>query len=70
MQGDGGGPLVCQIEGTNRYQEVGIISWGIGCAEQIPGLYTDVAHFRDWIDNEIKKLNYRQEYNFQANYFD
>ncbi|KRT84702.1 Trypsin [Oryctes borbonicus] len=58
-KGDGGSPLVCQIEGSpNRYQQVGIVAWGIGCGEQgIPGVYVNVALFRNWIDNELAKEN-------------
>ncbi len=28
IQGDGGSPLVCQIPGTDRYAQYGIVSWG------------------------------------------
>ena len=42
--GDSGGPLV--ING----RLAGIISWGNGCAEPYyPGVYTEVAYYRDWI---------------------
>lgn len=54
--GDGGSPLVCPIEGsTNRYHQVGIVAWGIGCGENgVPGVYVNVPLFRDWIDEQIK----------------
>ncbi|XP_044259181.1 phenoloxidase-activating factor 2-like [Tribolium madens] len=56
--GDGGGPLVCRIEGEDRFQQVGIVSWGLGCATKgIPGAYADVAFLRNWIDNEINRRN-------------
>lgn len=56
-KGDGGSPLVCPIEGSyQHYYQAGIVAWGIGCGEnQIPGVYADVAHFRNWIDQEMKK---------------
>ena len=42
-QGDSGGPVVAG-EGDNRAQ-VGIVSWGLGCAEAgYPGVYTNVAN--------------------------
>lgn len=52
-QGDSGGPLFYQGSGGDSDQtQVGIVSWGTGCAEpDKPGVYTSVAHHRDWIKN-------------------
>lgn len=37
-KGDGGSPLVCPIPGKfEQYFQSGIVSWGIGCLDQIPG---------------------------------
>lgn len=48
-QGDSGAPLV--IEG----RLAGILSWGNGCAKpHYPGVYTEVAYYRDWIDQNIR----------------
>ncbi|XP_066581977.1 transmembrane protease serine 9-like [Prorops nasuta] len=48
-QGDSGGPMA--IEG----RLAGITSWGNGCArEGYPGVYTEVASFRDWIASKTK----------------
>ena len=31
--------------------QVGIVAWGIGCGQQgVPGVYTDVANQKCWID--------------------
>ncbi|KAH8318564.1 hypothetical protein KR067_011588, partial [Drosophila pandora] len=44
-QGDSGGPLICDEK------VYGIVSFGRGCGEpHNAGVYTDVYHYRDWID--------------------
>ena len=55
-QGDSGGPLV--VEGSNGspdYQ-VGVVSWGFGCAhDSFPGVYARVSTYYDWIKAEVCK---------------
>lgn len=49
-------PLFCPVEGdtANQYYQVGIVSWGIGCGdENVPGVYANVAEFKDWIDSKV-----------------
>ncbi|XP_060525281.1 uncharacterized protein LOC132701417 [Cylas formicarius] len=55
-KGDGGSPLVCPIGNRgDRYYQVGIVAWGIGCGENnTPGVYVNVPLFRDWIDERMK----------------
>lgn len=49
-QGDSGGPLVCMSSQGNYPELYGIVSFGVGCAlPGNPGVYTNVARFRDWI---------------------
>merc|ERR1712058_75775 len=48
--GDGGSPLVCQAK-SGRWTVVGLVTWGVGCAEQLPGVYVRVSQFREWIDS-------------------
>uniref|UniRef100_A0AB38ZEQ8 Venom S1 protease 29 n=1 Tax=Oncocephalus sp. TaxID=2944721 RepID=A0AB38ZEQ8_9HEMI len=52
--GDSGGPVVWLDPDTNRYTQVGLVSYGKGCAsEDVPGVNTDVAYFLDWIRKTI-----------------
>ncbi|KAH8295237.1 hypothetical protein KR018_009014 [Drosophila ironensis] len=54
-QGDGGAPLVCPIgiPSEFRYQQSGIVAWGIGCNDEVPAAYANVALARDWIDKQM-----------------
>ncbi|XP_055857476.1 phenoloxidase-activating factor 2-like [Episyrphus balteatus] len=50
-KGDGGSPLVCPMANNpDRYYQVGIVSWGIGCHNNWPGVYASIPHLRSWID--------------------
>ena len=48
-QGDSGGPV------TYNGNVVGATSWGYGCAyPNYPGVYTDLAQYRDFIDEQVE----------------
>ena len=48
-QGDSGGPLVFK-SGQGADVQVGVVSWGYGCAhEDFPGVYSRVSSAYDWI---------------------
>ncbi|KAF7265857.1 hypothetical protein GWI33_020927 [Rhynchophorus ferrugineus] len=50
--GDSGGPLQVQrSDGT--YGIVGVVSWGINCGTSIPGIYTRVYSYLDWIEEKV-----------------
>jgi len=49
-QGDSGGPMVVLATDEESYLQVGVVSWGYGCAEAgYPGVYSRVSYFIDWI---------------------
>jgi len=47
--GDGGSPLVCQAQ-SGRWTVMGLVTWGVGCASDVPGVYARVSHFSNWIN--------------------
>jgi len=50
-QGDSGGPLVFSTDGGASWNQVGIVSWGAGCAEPNKyGVYTRVEKYSEWLD--------------------
>jgi secreted trypsin-like serine protease len=51
-QGDSGGPLL--VHEGYRFVQVGIVSFGYGCAVPgFDGVYTRVSSFSDWIEEQI-----------------
>lgn len=59
--GDGGGPLVCKDPHTNRYIQIGITAWGIGCGNVgVPGVYVNVQAFTHWISDIIGQTSQNQ----------
>lgn len=52
--GDSGGPLLVWHSRQQTWVQIGIISWGSGCAEAgTYGVYTQVASFTEWIDANV-----------------
>jgi len=64
-QGDSGGPLV--VETGQGWQQVGIVSWGYGCAvEGLPGVYTRVSSFNHWIEAITSGIAIEQNLDFDV----
>ena len=56
-QGDSGGPMVGR-DATGEWVQVGIVSWGLGCARDgYPGVYTQISTFRDDIRKATRRLS-------------
>ncbi|XP_077493733.1 venom protease-like [Amblyomma americanum] len=54
-QGDSGGPLMTRVD-DGRYVQVGIVSYGIGCAlDDMPGVYARLETFVPWMMSYIDK---------------
>jgi trypsin len=52
-QGDSGGPLI--VKGTDGDADllVGLVSWGLGCANDFPGVYSRVSSGYNWIRRQV-----------------
>ena len=57
-KGDSGGPLMLPVRdhGSYAFYQIGIISCSFGCGRpKIPGIYTKVQHYADWIKKHVKE---------------
>ncbi|XP_038209891.1 serine protease persephone-like [Zerene cesonia] len=52
-QGDSGGPLQALTSEDGQYRLIGVTSFGRGCASTVPGVYTRVASYLDWIEGIV-----------------
>ncbi|MDJ0896573.1 MAG: serine protease [Alphaproteobacteria bacterium] len=55
-QGDSGGFLGAPL-GHGQYVQLGVVSWGVGCAQpKLFGVYTRVSNYADWISEQMSSF--------------
>lgn len=52
-QGDSGGPLFLNEPSTGLSTVVGIVSFGVSCGSELPGVYTRIASYTNWIEDTV-----------------
>jgi secreted trypsin-like serine protease len=55
-QGDSGGPLISKGDNpsdTSSHVLYGVTSWGYGCADGYPGVYSRISYAKDWIESKV-----------------
>jgi len=54
-QGDSGGPLICRMSNDDVYYQLGIVSYGRGCARKMrAGAYTRVSSYVKWMQANMQ----------------
>merc|ERR1712061_130635 len=57
-QGDSGGPMIWRNDDNHPFTQIGIVSWGQGCARKgYPGVYTRLGRYIDWIIETVSDHN-------------
>ncbi|XP_015859330.2 serine protease 48 [Peromyscus maniculatus bairdii] len=52
-KGDSGGPLSCHTDGV--WTQIGVVSWGLECGKNLPGVYANVTYYQKWIKTIISR---------------
>lgn len=45
--------MICKKIDEPYYKVAGLVSWGLGCGEKRPAIYTNVPNFVEWITKEM-----------------
>ena len=54
-QGDSGGPIVTRQTAGSPFTQLGVVSWGVGCAHpQYPGVYTRLSSHIQFIRRNMQ----------------
>jgi secreted trypsin-like serine protease len=57
--GDSGGPLALKNPSTNQWTQIGIVSWGEGCARKgKPGIYSRLTELVQWVYKQAEKASW------------
>lgn len=57
-QGDSGGPLIRKGSDEGEDVQVGVVSWGLGCAmDTFPGVYSRISAEYDWIRSTVCQIS-------------
>ena len=53
--GDSGGPLFAREITDDPWVQIGLVSYGTTtCGKGVPGVYTKVSYYMDWIDDHLE----------------
>lgn len=52
-QGDSGGPIFQHHQHSGFSVLIGIVSFGVSCGTELPGVYTRIAFYADWIESIV-----------------
>ena len=56
--GDSGGPILLKGENADADIQLGIVSYGFGCANpKLPGIYARVTQVQEWIDENVCRMS-------------
>ena len=51
-----GGPLTFEDPSTGKYELIGVVSWGVKCADDdYPGVYSRVSKQLEWISRTTRR---------------